>query len=240
MSLIASQTLDLHADAAEWCPIAGHKDLLAVGTYQLQQELGKRIGRCVAKHQTSCSVAQALHASVRVPCRLYIYGVSAAKTDLESEQGQASVLDDQRAQWAKLLEQPLACVDVPGMFDIKWQPELTAHAAEPVLAVALSDGRVSIMQLANPQPGSATHPEGDELGQPTAAACKPVGHGGRSVGEQQCALREMCAAAVEPDGAMVLSVDWSRARQDEMHGAALVASTSSGALATLQVGLTAR
>lgn len=45
MSLIVSQTLSLNADAAEWCPTAGHENLLAVGTYQLEEELGKRVGR---------------------------------------------------------------------------------------------------------------------------------------------------------------------------------------------------
>jgi len=45
MSLIASRILDLNADAAEWCPTPGHRSLLAVGTYQLQEELGKRVGR---------------------------------------------------------------------------------------------------------------------------------------------------------------------------------------------------
>jgi hypothetical protein len=45
MTLVASRTLDLNADVAEWCPIIDRQHLLAVGTYELQEELGERVGR---------------------------------------------------------------------------------------------------------------------------------------------------------------------------------------------------
>ena len=41
-------TVDLNADSTEWCPAAGDENLLAVGTYQLDEASGKRNGRCAA------------------------------------------------------------------------------------------------------------------------------------------------------------------------------------------------
>jgi hypothetical protein len=40
--------LDLPADSAEWCPVAGNRDMLAVGTYELQEGVAERVGRCLS------------------------------------------------------------------------------------------------------------------------------------------------------------------------------------------------
>ena len=37
--------LELNADCAEFCPFPGHQDLLAVGTYQLDEQKQQRHGR---------------------------------------------------------------------------------------------------------------------------------------------------------------------------------------------------
>lgn len=36
--------MDLNADCVEFCNCAGHEDLVAVGTYELKEEIQKRIG----------------------------------------------------------------------------------------------------------------------------------------------------------------------------------------------------
>lgn len=46
-------TLDLNADSAEWCPNANFTDVLAVGTYQLDESTNARNGRSVR----CCSVS---------------------------------------------------------------------------------------------------------------------------------------------------------------------------------------
>lgn len=39
------RTLELNADSTEWCPTQGSRDLLAVGTYQLDEATSSRNGR---------------------------------------------------------------------------------------------------------------------------------------------------------------------------------------------------
>lgn len=44
------RTLDLNADSAEWCPTNGSRDLLAIGTYQLDAATSTRNGRSTPLH----------------------------------------------------------------------------------------------------------------------------------------------------------------------------------------------
>ena len=39
-----SITLEVNADSTEWCPWLGHQELLAVGTYQLDEITQERLG----------------------------------------------------------------------------------------------------------------------------------------------------------------------------------------------------
>ena len=143
----------------------------------------------------------------------------------------------QRARMPNPLEQPLAEMDMAGIFDIKWRPALEPHAADPVLAVALADGRVSLMRLTGDECMHAAQP--DDVPKETAAAAAAALEPGSQVvhgnSMPRAMLHELSAAAVEPDGAMVLSLDWSRSQHDGARDVALVTSTSSGAVATLQV-----
>jgi hypothetical protein len=50
-------------------------------------------------------------------------------------------------------------MDMAGIFDIKWRPVATPHEASSLLAVALADGRVSLMDLVKQQSGRAAEPD---------------------------------------------------------------------------------
>ncbi len=168
-------------------------------------------------------------------CRLFVYSVDAAACGRVNSEHDDELPDAQRARMPNPLEQPLADMDMAGIFDIKWRPEPEPHAADPVLAVALADGRVSLMCLKDDQGGHAAQTN-DVLKETAAAACEAGSQGVRGDSMPRVILHELSAAAVEPDGAMVLSVDWSRTRPDGSRDVALVTSTSSGAVVTLQVG----
>ena len=160
-----------------------------------------------------------------------MYGMDTEACSSVSSQKEDRVPDVQPPRVPNPLEQPLADVEMAGIFDIKWCPALALHAVDPVLATALADGRVSLMHLEDDQCGHAAQP--NDVRETTAAAREPGGQGVRGDSIPRATLHELSAAAVEPDGNMVLSLDWSSRRHD---GALLVTSTSSGAVATLQVG----
>lgn len=138
-----------------------------------------------------------------------------------------------------------------GIFDMRWQPPLPGHP--PVIALGLADGRV---QLVRPPPPlspddlSAGAADGDlnagRQAVTSLAAVKPSSAEDTTAGS--CCSRDGLAAVDEADDGsnggwreaaaadveqeMVLTVDWAR------HGSyrgRLVASTSSGYLAILQV-----
>lgn len=56
--------LELNADCAEFCPYTGHEDLLAVGTYQLDEQEQQRHGRLylfrIMQHQQLSSTQLAV------------------------------------------------------------------------------------------------------------------------------------------------------------------------------------
>ncbi len=169
-----------------------------------------------------------------VQCRLFVYDVDAAARVDNSSEHRDKVPHVQPAHMPDPLEQPLAQFDMAGIFDIKWRPALERHGADPVLAVALADGRVSLMRLTDDECIHAAQP--GDVPKETAAACEAGSRSVRGDSMPHAVLHELSAAAVEPKGSMVLSVDWSRCRHDGARDVALVTSTSSGALATLQVG----
>lgn len=142
-----------------------------------------------------------------------------------------------------------------GIFDMRWTPPLPGRS--PMIALGLADGRV---QLVRPPPSlspndfsAAAGAADDDLkggrraimstaavkpssaeDTTTGSCCSREGHaavdeadGGSDVG-----WREAAAADVEQE--MVLTVDWAR---HGSHRGRLVASTSTGHLATLQVNV---
>jgi hypothetical protein len=126
-------------------------------------------------------------------------------------------------------------MDMAGIFDIKWRPVATPHEASSLLAVALADGRVSLMDLVKQQSGRAAEPD-----DPRSTTVEPITQDNCSscgVGSEHSNLRELCATAVSTGNAMVLSLDWCKGSGDEPHRAALLASTSGGAVASLQVAM---
>ena len=169
-------------------------------------------------------------------CRLFLYDVDAAAYREVSSQHEDRVPEFQPERVPNLLEQPLVEVDMAGIFDIKWRPALPSHATDPVLAIALADGRVSLMHLVSDQSGHTAQQPDDVPSRTTAAGRKPGSRDVHGDSMPSFKLHELSAATIEPDGAMVLSVDWSSRRPEAAHDVALVTSTSSGAVATLQVG----
>ena len=230
MTLIASRTLDLHADVAEWCPITGRQHLLAVGTYELQEERNKRIGRYATQRGHRDQQARLVCDGADLASRLLIFdvGVSACG-DGDSHELRIA---DQQTQSAKPLEHPLAQLDMAGIFDIKWQPAATPHAAYPLLVAALADGNVSLMDVVS-QTSRPAKPD-----DPSDRRAEPVAQdqcSGRGDSCEPLRLRMLSAAAVAQSTAMVLSVDWSRGPTSATHRAGLVATTSNGVVAAMQV-----
>lgn len=57
----ASLTLELNADSTEFCPLPGHLDLLAVGTYQLDEGSQRRDGRLHLYNVSDAASPRLLH-----------------------------------------------------------------------------------------------------------------------------------------------------------------------------------
>lgn len=56
--LVAPTSCEFYADVVEWCPHIGHQDVLACGTYELQEDIGERKGALVilrVSHPEDCS-----------------------------------------------------------------------------------------------------------------------------------------------------------------------------------------
>ena len=106
-----------------------------------------------------------------------------------------------------------------------------------MLAVASADGRVLLMDFVNQGSGRAAVPA-----DPHRTAAVPSTQDNRSscsVGREDANLRELSATAIDTGHAMVLSLDWCQGPENDPHRAALVASTSSGVVAALQVAMCA-
>jgi hypothetical protein len=137
--------------------------LLALGTYQLLEEQQKRVGRCdrPQTQQLAATLPRHMVALLRTPCRCYLCTVDAGATgqvegrDVDSGEGRPAT-HAAGAEPPPLSVRLAASEDLPGIFDIKWQPARGSGAAacdaddegaqQPLLGAALADGTLRVLQ----------------------------------------------------------------------------------------------
>ncbi|KAG2448732.1 hypothetical protein HYH02_006087 [Chlamydomonas schloesseri] len=188
--VIHSTLLDYNADCAEFCPVPGLTQLLALGTYQLLEEEQRRVGRCYLY-----ALPQPGHAALQP-------GLSPFSDAATSEAvGHATAAAAHGAAGGGCLPVagPAATLDMPGIFDIKWAPaaalaidrigswtpnglgEAESEAtggARALLGAALADGTLRLLEAS-------------------------LGADGAAPGFREVARVEACAG-----GSMALSLDW--------------------------------
>lgn len=150
----AAHTLELNADSTEFCPIQGYEDILAVGTYQLQEELQERIGQLLI-YKLRWQSGQP--------------GATAQEGDnLQEASKNVSTCGSANSLILKPVPQLCHTTRVPGIFDLKWQPVIgsTGFGAVPVLGGALADGSLRLYAL---QQDEQVHT--DSTISPAAAHC---------------------------------------------------------------------
>lgn len=113
-------TLDLNADVAEWCPTPNYTDILAAGTYQLNEQTQTREGILYLyslRRNSSHQREQLQQHGTVVTSSLYSLHVSAT-------------------------------LPLPGIFDLSWQPwNNTLQSKDPLLTAALADGSIRLFRL---------------------------------------------------------------------------------------------
>ena len=200
-SLLHSITLDLNPDSTEFCPWPGHHALLAVGTYQLDEASQQRLGRL--------HLYQMVHGSSLVGGRAHPRdGDDDAAEAEECDAGSpgASTTDEEAGEAhssTRLRRGPAAGsgpqlllaqqLDVPGIFDLKWSPQLLGNrrpaemqcGGGPWLGAALADGSMRAYRLLQPSEGE------EEVGRSAALA------------------EEFRCNAFPSGGGMALSLDWA-------------------------------
>lgn len=125
-----TKTLDLNADSTEFCPADGLHDVLAVGTYQLQEDIQERIGK------------------------LYLYSVQwSAGPSGSTQEGQGGDAES-KSEVPSTSNHPQPTLnlshttDVPGIFDLKWRPRgVSIGSTRAMLGAALADGSLRLYSL---------------------------------------------------------------------------------------------
>ena len=202
--------LPLPPCVVEWCPHPAALDLLAVGTYLLDEQSQQRHGQ--------------LHLyRVQEPA-----AASTAAAGTEPDVGTVPAQQQLPPPQQPHLLPATPPLDLPGIFDVRWHP----RSAMPRLAAALADGTVRLLDfqiheqelfyadIAGDGSGSAVTGPGLE-----PMAVTTLQSGGGSDGD--------VGAPVVEQGSMAVSLDFSRSPGSE--GDTLVASYSSGQLQLFQV-----
>lgn len=131
--------LELNADCAEFCPFPGHQDLLAVGTYQLDEQEQLRHGRLYLFR-----VMQPQRLSSTELAVLECAGACPPVTSLNAiGAGYLYGHWQLRCVGGNHIHKSHGDCDAAGIFDARW----LAGASEPALAVALSSGRVQLVLI---------------------------------------------------------------------------------------------
>lgn len=196
-------TLSLNTDVAEWCPLPAAARLLAVGTYQLDEASQTRQGG------------------------LHLFTLHSQQAD--GAAGDAAAAAAARAA-APACSQRLvqaACLDLPGVFDLRWHP----RSAMPTLAAALADGSVRVLALSS----SSSSGGGGEGGgsDSSCASWEQVEAAVAAAGAAGPAAAATLPSSGEAEG-MAVSLDYSRCQGCQ--GDTLAVSYSSGQLQLFQVG----
>lgn len=133
----AAHVLELNADSTELCPVKGCEDYLAVGTYQLQEELQERVGQLLLyRLQSRPSQLPATQREREVEEEVHPTGCLEANSRDGGQGGAGPV--------------PHLChtTHVPGIFDLKWRPLGGDGSGAPAtLGAALADGSLRLYRL---------------------------------------------------------------------------------------------
>lgn len=207
--------------------------------------IGSRHSRENCKYNIRVRAQRASRSSLR---RLYMFDVPLDSGTEDAAPGSGC---------SGALEQPVAALDMAGIFDMKWRRQPGAEH-DALLAMALADGRVSVLGLrrdpaavsesaARAEPEAATEGwgAGPERARVAYAADKqdtvPAGpsqqaacRGAEPRPASWPALAEVCSSPVAEGGVMVLSVDWNRGPGADA-AYQLASSMSDGSVAVLQV-----
>lgn len=131
----------------------------------------------------------------------------------------------------QLALQLAATLDMPGIFDLQWTQLPNVHD-KPFIGLALADGSLQLLAVADAANASCSHVHQAERGPgQTTVAGSCNGQQERPAAE----LQQLCSCKAVSEG-MALALDWNP-QQHQGHGAAPLAavSSSSGGIAVLQV-----
>lgn len=159
----------LPADVAEWCPHPEALQVLAVGSYKLNEATQTRQGR------------------------LHMYSVSRPAPPTGGGDAPAAATGSGDVPRPAPHLEPLATLDdLPGLFDLRWHP----RSAMPQLAAALADGSVRLLTFAAALAagGAAAQPcsvetvsQGEEAAAEGMAVSVDYSRAGAAPGEQLAA-----------------------------------------------------
>ena len=251
MALVAERTLDCQPDATAWCPVDGLRNLLAVGTYELQEATNTRDGRCTTDPPALPNTASPflllwtvsfnLRAYDRLPSpdRLYIFDAGpcidavASRTDCTHDLGS-----------------PIAQLDTRGILDVEW-----SRGQEALLALALSDGRVTVLNVERPAACAAADMPSSEFDLGSGGPPQQLGVHSRQHGSNLMSTKSSCEVQsvheqLDPGGqgllitelssacachnSLALSLDWNRGASD-CAATQLAVSAADGGVAAYQV-----
>ncbi len=210
MSLRYAFHTDYNADSVECCPIPGLEDIIAIGTYELNEASQSRVGRLyLHRLHASRDKAPPQPLPATAPALSTVEGGQEA-TDSQAEQADAS--QGATGQW--YLQQEATC-DVPGIFDLKWSHEPCTSGAESgactaVLGAALADGTVRTYRVAR-QAASDSRQEVRAHSRLFAAGVQQLCGMRQYVMWPllvQVVLQEVGCCEAITEGGMALSLDW--------------------------------